>query len=496
VFAGSSDPKSLQDSLLREARTAGALYHPGIVIIHDFGVHENLTYITMEYIDGPTLQRKLMIDGRIEPSEAVSLLRQVAVALDYAHAVGVVHRDVKPGNIMLQRGGLVKITDFGIAKVSTTHQLMLTGTVVGTPAYMAPEQIRGLPVDGRTDQFSLGVVAFEMFTGARPFRAKSLPELVHQIVYDERPSARAANPALSPLADTVFCRGLAALPGNRYGSCLEFVRELEAALNDKDSPSDLRQPGTHEHNVVSVDAEADGVGMQTHSICPDGVANPVRPRKMGGKKKAQVRRYMIILAIVAVLGVGAMFGLRMLRPSLPARTLTYYFQVRSPKSPEWLRYSRQMIVSPGYWLRFHFAAPQLGYLYLLNEGPSSRHDMASFNTLFPSPTSNHGSSFLAANQNFQFPAGEGIKLDREEGTEKLYIIWSGQEIQRLESLKKWTDQKQKEPNAIESADDVAAIQDFLKKHSLATARVDAENNRTVLTQADDPLVYMIRLEHQ
>jgi hypothetical protein len=122
--------------------------------------------------------------------------------------------------------------------------------------------------------------------------------------------------------------------------------------------------------------------------------------------------------------------------------------------------------------------------------------MASLNTLFPSPTSNHGSSFLEANRDFQFPAGEGIKLDKEEGTEKLFVIWSGQEIPRLESLKKWTDPKQKEPNAIESADDVAAIQDFLKKHSLATARVDEENKRTVLTQTDDPLVYMIRLEHQ
>jgi serine/threonine protein kinase len=123
AFAGFSDTRSLQDLLLREARTAGALSHPGIVIIHDCGVYDNLTFITMEYIDGPTLQRKLRMERQIERSEAVNLLRQIAVALDYAHAAGVVHRDVKPGNIMLQQGRLVKITDFGIAKVSVTHQL-------------------------------------------------------------------------------------------------------------------------------------------------------------------------------------------------------------------------------------------------------------------------------------------------------------------------------------------------------------------------------------
>jgi len=265
--AGSSDARSLQDSLLREARAAGALSHPGIVIIHDFGVYDNLTYIAMEYVDGPTLQRKLTIDRRIERKEAVDLLRQIAVALDYAHAAGVVHRDVKPGNIMLQHDTLVKITDFGIAKVSTTHQLMHTGTIVGTPAYMAPEQIRALPVDGRADQFSLAVVAFEMLTGVRPFRAKSLPELVHQVVYGERPSAWATNPALSPLADAVFYRGLANLPEDRYASCLEFVRELEAALDEKVPPSDVRHPGTHEQKVVSVDAEVkDGVRMRSAEL--------------------------------------------------------------------------------------------------------------------------------------------------------------------------------------------------------------------------------------
>jgi serine/threonine protein kinase len=249
AFAGSPDTKSLQDSLLREARAAGALSHPGIVIVHDFGVYDNLTYIAMEYVDGPTLQRKLTIDGQIERKEAVDLLRQIAVALDYAHAAGVVHRDVKPGNIMLQRGTLVKITDFGIAKVSTTHQLIHTGTVVGTPAYMAPEQIRALPVGGRSDQFSLAVVAFEMLTGVRPFRAKSMPELVHQVVYGERPSARAANPALSPVADAVFYRGLANLPEDRYESCMEFVRGLEAALDGNVSPAKVRQPATHGQGI-------------------------------------------------------------------------------------------------------------------------------------------------------------------------------------------------------------------------------------------------------
>jgi hypothetical protein len=214
------------------------------------------------------------------------------------------------------------------------------------------------------------------------------------------------------------------------------------------------------------------------------------------------RRYLTIASLV-ILAAAVVLGLHFLWPSRgpgqPAprpRTLTYYFEARSPKSRDWIRYKQELIAPAGYWLRFHFSSPEPGHLYLFNEGPVPRRGMASFNTLFPSVLANQGSSLLNANQELQFPSGSGIRLDEQEGTEKLYIAWSGREISQLEALKKWADPNQKLPNAVESADDVAAIQDFLKSHPLATAHADEENKRTVLIQAADPLVYMVRLEHQ
>ena len=223
----------LCNRLLREARTAGSLSHPHIVAIYDSGVDEDLAFIAMEYIDGPTLQDRLA-EGRVDRYEVLRILRQASGALDYAHQSGVVHRDIKPSNIMLHEatpgGTTVKITDFGIAKLTDTEQATVTGLAMGTPNYMSPEQMQGQPVDGRSDQFSLAVVAYEMLTGEKPFQGESLAALVHHIVYADRPAAVDAIPDLPPGVDAVLQRGLARRSQDRYATCTEFVRRLEEAL--------------------------------------------------------------------------------------------------------------------------------------------------------------------------------------------------------------------------------------------------------------------------
>src|SRR5579871_3415325 len=143
----------MRDSLFREARSAGVLSHPGIVIIFDVGQENDTAFITMERVEGPTLDHVLE-SGGVGGTAALDILRQAAAALDYAHQSGVVHRDIKPANIMLHKGTMVKVTDFGIAKIATAHTKTLTGMVMGTPSYMSPEQIETKPLDGRTDQFS------------------------------------------------------------------------------------------------------------------------------------------------------------------------------------------------------------------------------------------------------------------------------------------------------------------------------------------------------
>ena len=212
----------LRQHLFREARSAGALSHPNLVIIHDSGVEGDLAFIAMERLDGPTLQQRLAAGKRLDREEALASLRQAADALDYAHQAGVVHRDIKPSNIMFHHaatGATVKITDFGIAKIAGAELPTRTGMPMGTPNYMSPEQIQGQPVDGRSDQFSLAVVAFEMLTARKPFPAESVVAVVHEIVYGERPSARAVVPDFPAGVDEVFERGLAKDSQDRYRTC-------------------------------------------------------------------------------------------------------------------------------------------------------------------------------------------------------------------------------------------------------------------------------------
>ncbi|HLY18551.1 MAG TPA: serine/threonine-protein kinase [Bryobacteraceae bacterium] len=229
-LAGSADTAFLRDRLFREARSAGMLFHPGIAVILDVGQEGDLSFIAMERVDGPSLFQVLEKERRIDRARALSIVRQTAAALDFAHDKGVVHRDIKPANIMLEKGVTVKVADFGIAKITNAQQQTQTGFPMGTPSYMSPEQVDGRTLDGRSDQFSLAVVGYELLTGSKPFQAETVTSLLHLIACGPRPSAHAANPELPAAADGIFQRVFARLPEERYASCAEFVAALEAAL--------------------------------------------------------------------------------------------------------------------------------------------------------------------------------------------------------------------------------------------------------------------------
>jgi len=223
------EQERLRERLLREARSAGMLSHPGIVTIYDVEQHGDVAYIAMEYVDGPTLDHLLSQPQPILPERMFSILAQTAAALDYAHQKGIVHRDIKPANIMIAADGTAKITDFGIAKISTTDQFTVTGTIVGTPHYMSPEQVQGLAVDGRSDQFSLAVIAYEMLTGEKPYTGEHLTTVVYKIVAEEPVSPHRLNPTLAGPIENVLRKGLAKKPEGRYRNCQEFVDALEKA---------------------------------------------------------------------------------------------------------------------------------------------------------------------------------------------------------------------------------------------------------------------------
>jgi serine/threonine-protein kinase len=220
----------LRERLFREARAAGILSHPNIVTIYDMAAEDEITYIAMEFVDGVSLEQ-LMAEGRpLDVPAALNILRQTAAALDYAHSKGIVHRDVKPANVLIA-GDAVKVTDFGIAKATAADQFTMTGAIVGTPNYMSPEQVQGLTVDGRADQFSLAVMAYELFTGEKPFSGEHLTTVVYKIVAEEPPPPFRLNATIGIRADSVIRKALGKKPEARFATCAEFVSALESACD-------------------------------------------------------------------------------------------------------------------------------------------------------------------------------------------------------------------------------------------------------------------------
>ncbi|PYV16910.1 MAG: hypothetical protein DMG07_06915, partial [Acidobacteria bacterium] len=218
--------EELRRRLRREAQSAGILSHPGIVTIHDVGEVGEDTYIVMEYVEGTTLEAVLKAGVPQPTAMLLRILSQAAEALDYAHSSGIVHRDIKPSNIMIRSDGTVKITDFGVAKLTTSTSMTQTGLALGTPNFMSPEQAQGHQIDGRSDQFSLGVVAFRMLAGRLPFDGPTLTAVLSKILWYE-PEYR--NAELAPSIREILARVLAKEPSSRFATCVEFVQALDAA---------------------------------------------------------------------------------------------------------------------------------------------------------------------------------------------------------------------------------------------------------------------------
>ncbi len=208
-----------------EARAAGLLSHPNIVTIYDAGEQDGIFYIAMEFIQGTTLH-ELLAEQRILPAEeVVQYSRQICRGLDYAHSYGIVHRDVKPANIMITANGTVKIMDFGIAKAGGS--MTSTGQVLGTPNYMSPEQVKGRPLDGRSDLFSFGVILYEMLTGEKPFVGQNVTTIIYKIVNENPIAPRDLDVTVHPGLSAIVTRALAKSPDERYQSGAELVHDLE-----------------------------------------------------------------------------------------------------------------------------------------------------------------------------------------------------------------------------------------------------------------------------
>src|SRR5687768_18313154 len=222
-----ADDERVRERFLREARTAARLSHPNIVPIHRADEIDGRVFFVMGFVDGESLAQRVAARGALPPMEVIGLLRDVAAALHEAHRLGIVHRDVKPENILIdQRTGRAMVTDFGIARVVEAAPLTATGLLLGTVQYMSPEQVVGEAVDARSDIYSLGVVAFHALTGRFPFQSESASAVLVAHVTKEAPKTRDVAPDISPALGDIVDRCLAKEPAQRFQSAGEVVAAL------------------------------------------------------------------------------------------------------------------------------------------------------------------------------------------------------------------------------------------------------------------------------
>ncbi len=321
---------------LQEGRAAGRISHPGIVTIYEMGREGDVAYIAMELLDGVDL-RELISGARLPPSQAVTIAALVADALAHAHEQHVVHRDIKPGNIMVLGDGRVKLMDFGIARLQQPSVRTQTGVLLGSPQYMAPEQLVGRPFDHRADIFSLGLVLYEMLTGTRPFAGEDLSELAFKVANTAATPPSHVNRRLPPVLDFIVARTLKKKPEERYASAADLAADLRAALPEVEAaeaaalengelptvplphpdgeaaPAATHAPRTEETIALRASPRFDSSralariavltaeGEQTHA----GWSAPPRPRRRVDRARLAI---VLLYAIALVIAANIAFG--------------------------------------------------------------------------------------------------------------------------------------------------------------------------------------------
>ncbi len=286
----------------REAQNAAALNHPAIVAVYDTGEAETTTgplpYIVMEYVDGVTLRDIVHNDGPMPPRRALEVIADACQALNFSHQHGIIHRDVKPANIMISKAGAVKVMDFGIARAIADSGTSVTATsaVIGTAQYLSPEQARGESVDARSDVYSLGCVLYEILTGEPPFVGDSPVAVAYQHVREDPIPPSQKNPQLPPELDAVVLKALAKNPDNRYQTAAEMRSDLVRVHNGEPPEAPKVLTAADRTSMLTRPSTA-AVGDETTQIPRHG---EVADRDRGG---GSIGRWMILVAILAILTV-------------------------------------------------------------------------------------------------------------------------------------------------------------------------------------------------
>ena len=313
------EAEEFEQRFFREAKSAGQLNHPSIVTIHDIGRSGELSYIAMEFLVGRSLRDILDTHVSLPVERIVQIAAEIADGLAFAHARGIVHRDIKPGNIMVLDNGSVKITDFGIAQLPSSS-LTLIGTAMGTPKYMSPEQVNGRKADGRSDIFSLGAVLYEMLTGRPPFSGAELNAILYQVLNGAPPLPSSINPALPTGFDRIVARAMAKDADKRYANAAEMASDLRKV---RQLPGLLQTPTESPPSAPKVSA----AGVSATEFADTVVTRP-RPRP------TRAVALLIALSVVIALLAAGVFILRsMTADKNVTRSTQPAISVETPANP-------------------------------------------------------------------------------------------------------------------------------------------------------------------
>jgi serine/threonine-protein kinase len=337
VALGSNQGGEFRERFYREARAAGKLAHPGIVPVFDVGEHEGLPFLVMEFIDGRTLDDVAKAGERLTLDRVCEIGQQVAEAIGYAHRNGVVHRDIKPANILVTSAATYgiqrpKITDFGVAKLAA-GSTTLSGQMLGTPAFMPPEQFTGAPVDGRADIFSLGVILYWLATGELPFPGETLTAVSYKVVHTEPVPPSKLNPSIPPALEGVILKCLAKSPAARYSTGDELARDL-AGVRGASSGS-LQRTAMRLPLPGETDATLDAHANPTGHGAPVAPALAVSAASKGApaNKSRMLPALAVVLAALLLVGWYALRSRHSVVDNQPAAALSPAAEQKAPSAP-------------------------------------------------------------------------------------------------------------------------------------------------------------------
>jgi serine/threonine protein kinase len=504
---------------VREAKAASSLNHPNIITIHEIGEADGAHFIATEFIEGQTL-KQFMRRSRMALPEILDVSMQAANALQAAHAAGIVHRDIKPDNIMLRPDGIVKVLDFGLAKLTEKSEqanpagseidTMIRaqtrpGTVMGTIDYMSPEQARGQVLDQRTDVFSFGVVLYEMAAGHIPFSGATSADALVAIL-DKEPAALAEYaPDIPTEFERIVTKALRKDREERYQTIKDLLIDLKSLKEELAFAQKLERSRAPQSRVGSAIKPA---AESLTTIQQAAAATDARLVQKSVSRKGRTLAVALVVIVLAALGIGGAMlwrrGTSTPLASNPAptvqRAIRYWITVQKYRDgkpfQEPFRLRDDINFEKDYRIRLTISSPESGRLYLLNEGPPAKGEqIPTFIVMFPSETANNGSALLNGNQQIQIPEQSWFQFDAEQGTEKIWLVWSDKDVPELEAVKGFVNSRDR--GEIGSPGMRTAVNEFLQAHASPTPSVirDEDKKETTVKANSDILVHAIKLEH-